>query len=110
MELQEAYELFKSIPFPDNKAVNEELADIYFELADYDGYVAGTIDKLLNKKEVNRKELEYDITLENKITDFLKEVNNTEDSDYVTATEMINYLKGIKGLITIAVSESKSIH
>jgi hypothetical protein len=33
-----------------------------------------------------------------------------EDADYAAATEMMNYLKEIKRLLIIAVSERKSTH
>ncbi|HYF31805.1 MAG TPA: hypothetical protein VD993_11860 [Chitinophagaceae bacterium] len=102
MQLQEAYELFKSAPFPANDANSDELSDIYFELADYDGHVAGLVDSLL-KKRGDPKNLKYDYELENKLNEFLKKTDPT-DPDYATATEMMAYLQKISKLIAVAES------
>jgi hypothetical protein len=99
MNIQEAFEKFKNVPFPDNSSFSEELADIFYELIDYDSFVAGQIDSYIGNK--NYVVLEYDPDLEERIILFLTKVGK-EDIDVKPAHDLLAYLKEIERLISEA--------
>jgi hypothetical protein len=49
--LASAFEQFKRIPFP-SPARDDELYEIYCDLADHDGWVAGIVDTFIDKRRV----------------------------------------------------------
>ena len=99
MDLQKAFEIFKSIPFPDDSPANEELSNIFSEIVLYDMFIAGNVDAILSGNK--NIAIENDNILEKKVNDFLKKENLVEE-DRQTALRLKKYLNEISLLITVA--------
>lgn len=95
MSIQEAYRKFQDTPFPPDLSDNERLVDILFDLRMYDDYAAGTLDKYLSGRQVDTPELEYDISIENRLNEFINESNNSSE-DVFAAVQYLEYLIKIK--------------
>ena len=100
--LKTEFEKFKSIPFPKDSSDNEILSEIFFDLVQYDSYIAGTIDKLLSGQIVDNKELIYEVQFETRLAEFIDKTENSNDK--VLAKEYLEYLSSIKSLLEISLS------
>jgi hypothetical protein len=68
-ELQQKFSEFKQLPFPENSA-NDELSDIFAELVQLDGHVAGLVTTFLLGKPVRRELVYIDLDLDQKLQAF----------------------------------------
>jgi hypothetical protein len=76
-ELSKEYESFKELPFPEPPE-SDELYDIFSELVEYDGYVAGLISSFLKGNIPNRGSIEVGSNLELKLDSYF--TNSDEES------------------------------
>jgi hypothetical protein len=86
------YTEFKKIPFPENSKDNDEVQDVFSDLVLFDSHIAGTIEKLIDNKPINKIDLAYDESLEQRIM-------NIADADLLLKSSYLNYLKHLKDLI-----------
>ena len=68
-KLKDEFELFKSMPFPE-KPDDDELYDIFSELVELDGHIAGLVSSMLKGKKVNRELLYVDQTFNKLVDDY----------------------------------------
>jgi hypothetical protein len=85
------YNEFKKISFPNNSRNNLEMQDIFSDLILYDSQIAGAVDKIINNKSIDEKDLVYDVNLE-------KRISQIPEADPLR-NEYLNYMSNIKELI-----------
>jgi hypothetical protein len=96
-EINKEFQKFKAISFPENSSNNEILSDLFFELVQFDSYIAGAVDKIIARKKVNVEEIQFDEAVENKLNDFINKSNIPGDIDL--ARKYLKYLYDIRKLI-----------
>lgn len=94
--LSEALVAFKKIEFPNSPSA-DSLEDMFVELVQYDGYIAGNVEKVIRGKRLKQDEIYYDLELEEKLRSYIS--LNREGTNVEEAKVYLLYLKELKGLV-----------
>ncbi|WP_047153900.1 hypothetical protein [Aneurinibacillus tyrosinisolvens] len=84
------FEDFKRLPFPEAPQ-DDDLYDIFTDLVEYDSHIAGLVTSFLNNKKINRKFVNKNNEIENKISS-LSEKQNQEVSEIKTYKNKLDNL------------------
>jgi hypothetical protein len=101
-ELGSLFERFERLAFPDD-SVDEEVSDLYAELAEYDAYVAGLCVTLLEGGNVPLERLKFDEDLKGRIRAVVRTGREPAATD---AARYLSYLDALEQLLGAARSES----
>jgi hypothetical protein len=95
-KLRQKFEEFKALQFPGNSA-NDTLSDIFAELVELDGHIAGLVYTFLMGKPVRKELVSPDLDLDQRLDGF--EPSNVEE--YETVLSYQNYKSYLDELINI---------
>ena len=95
-QLIQAFQQFKRLPFP-SSASNDELNLIHAELAEYDGFIAGTISSLLSGSKFSRGNLKFEQSLADRLENILSTSKDTKVLEQ--ARKYLSYLEAIKNIL-----------
>lgn len=101
MDLKTAYERFIQLPIPGNGVDNRAIKDLFFDLVEYDSYVAGYVDEATGSRPSGREIPVYDPSIEEQLQGFLSDAKNDNPNDVREVHAMLSYLQEIKNLIAI---------
>jgi len=91
------YNEFKKIEFPRSPKDNN-LEELFVELVQYDEFIAGTMDRIINGETNYANKLYKDEKLMAGITKYLAS-NNIENKDTEAAKECLAYLQKIENIL-----------
>lgn len=95
-ELKQKFAAFKELPFPQN-SINDELSDIFAELIQYDGHVAGLVTTFLAGKPIRRELVWVDRVIDQQ----LKDVHPKDGRDYETISQYQLYKSRLDELVEL---------
>ena len=83
------YNVLLNTPFPDNYPANDDVSDIFLDLVEYDGYMAGLFEKVVSGKSYDHLLVTYDQDLENRIIKLI----NSKELDSMSKAALLEYHK-----------------
>ena len=98
-DLQLAFDRLRSVPFPRDSALSDELSDLHAELAEYDGHVAGIASSLLGNAPVDASLLRSDDVLQSGLERAASELRGGAQA---TAEEYLAYFRLLEDVLNAA--------